>query len=190
MSTDAMLSQQVQDCPEGVSFLTSLLVRHREIGSASLSAERGQLRVSFYLRRLLEEREWLAIVEVVQLSWRAFFRLQRVRPHQTEIVRGEPPRDLPIHGESQEDLEMESVSILRDLSTLSGEEVSMLVALIKEHFRSDLACNEESVQDDEEQQDELIYRSLERLRGVHFSGSLTGFRDDMRVLIYSSAERR
>ena len=179
-----------QDSPEGVNFLTSLLVRHREIGSASLSFEEDKLRLSFYLHRKTEDEEWQSLQELVRLSWLAFFRLQRSQPRRADFLRGEQGKgELPFGHEAEEDLEMESLSLIRDLSTLTTEEISMLVTLVKEHFRSDLASNEETLNQDEEQQEEMVYRTLERLRGVRSPGTLTGFRDDMRVLIYSSLDK-
>ena len=178
-----------QDAPEGVDFLTALLVRHREIGSASLSGHENRLGLNFYLQRRASEEEWDTFQELVKLSWAAFFRLQRSQPQRADFIRGENGKgEPPFEHESPDDLEVESLSLVRDLSTVSTEEISMLVTLVREHFRSDLASNEETVNQDEEQQEEMLYRTLERLRGVDSGGILTGFRDDMRVLIYASLD--
>ena len=179
-----------QEAPEGVDFLTALLVCHREIGSASLSFEENRLRLSFYLHRRAEDSEWDSLKELISLSWAAFFRLQRSQPALAEFKRGERGKgELPFEHESQEELEVESLSLVRDLRSVTTEEISMLVSLVKDHFRSDLASNEETLNKDEDHQEEMLYRTLERLRGIQAPGTLTGFRDDMRVLIYSSLDR-
>ena len=66
----------------------------------------------------------------------------------------------------------------------------MVVTLVREAFERALALNEEMPDEEAGFQEEVLHRSLERLR-AHPPGesSLTGFRDDMRVLIYSSEER-
>jgi hypothetical protein len=179
----------VADSPEGVAFLTALLVRYREIGSARLYHAGNRLRLDFYLHRQVSDEEWKSFHDRVQLSWRVFFQLQRLHPEVFELQRGPAPyQDLPFLVDEDGWVEVSTLNVIRDLPSVTLEELALLVSLVNEFFEDALALNEEAPQEDAEQQDEVIHRCLERVRAAPGEATLTGFRDDMRVLIYSSQE--
>lgn len=179
----------VADSPEGVAFLTALLVRYREIGAARLYQAGHHLRLDFYLHRQLEDEEWAAFLERLMLSWRVYFTLQRLHPETYEAHRGKAPyQDMPFLADEDGWVEVGTITVVRDLPSVTLEEFSLLVALINEFFDDALALNEEAPHEDHDQQDEVIHRCLERVRAIPGEAILTGFRDDMRVLIYSSQE--
>jgi len=194
-SLDLTNDRGVSDSPEGVAFLTALLVRFREIGSARLfsGSERPvplhRLRLDFYFHRQLAEDEWSDFERRLQLSWRVFFQLQRLEPTFHEVVRGQAPfHELPFLLDEDGWVEVSTLSVVRDLASLCLEELALLVSLVNEYFEDALALNEEAPQEDTDQHDEVIHRCLERVRALPGEAVLTGFRDDMRVLIYSSQE--
>lgn len=178
------------ESPEGVSFLTALLVRYPEIGSACLLQGGKALRLDFYLTCRLEDAVVEEFEEHVKLSWDVFFMLQRIRPELALFQRSDARRGEAPWMQDDEDgpLEVDSIQFLRDLQSVTVEEMALLVGLVREAFAADLALNEEAPGEDPAQQDEMIHRSLEKVRAVPGEASLTGFRDDMRVLIYASQE--
>lgn len=179
----------VADSPEGVAFLTALLVRYREIGSARLHQAGHLLRLDFYLHRQLQDEEWSLFQERMKLSWRVFFQLQRLQPQTYEMQRGQAPyQEMPFLADEDGWVEVGTLTIVRDLASITLEEFALMVSLINEFFDDSLALNEEAPHDDPEQQNEVIHRCLERVRATPGEAILTGFRDDMRVLIYSSQE--
>ncbi len=178
------------ESPEGVSFLTALLVRYPEIGSACLCQGGRALRLDFYLTCRLDDEQVQEFEEHVKLSWDVFFMLQRVRPEQVVFERSDARRGVAPWMEDDEDgpLEVDSIQFVRDLQSITAEEIALLVGLVREAFAADLALNEEAPGEDPAQQDEMIHRSLEKVRATPGEAALTGFRDDMRVLIYASQE--
>lgn len=179
----------VADSPEGVAFLTALLVRYREIGSARLYQAGRRLRLDFYLHRQLSDEEWLEFHDRLKLSWRVFFQLQRLHPDVYEVHRGQAPyHEMPFLADEDGWVEVGTLNVVRDLATVTLEELALIVSLVNEYFVDALALNEEAPNEDAEQQDEVIHRCLERVRATPGEATLTGFRDDMRVLIYSSQE--
>ena len=177
------------DSPEGVAFLTALLVRYREIGSARLYQTGHLLRIDFYLHRQLQPEEWSDFRERLLLSWKVFFQLQRLAPKVYDVASGSAPyHEMPFLVDEDELVEVGSVTVIRDLASVSLEELALVISLINLFFEDSLALNEEAPHEDAEHQDEVIYRCLERVRAVPGDAILTGFRDDMRVLIYSSQE--
>ncbi len=183
-----MTNGSSNDSPDGVTFLTSLLVRFPELGSACLTCRQRHLQLNFYLQQQLEEEHYQAFQEHLELSWDVFFDLQRLVPAQATIARSEA-RPEELRGQ-EDDAEVDSLQIERDIDTLTLEELSLVVTLVRDAFGPHLALNEEVPDEETGDQEELLHRSLERLRGHDVPDySLTGFRDEMRVLIYSSEEK-
>ena len=192
------VSSDSSDSPEGVTFLTALLIRFKEIGSARLCRGERLLTMDFYVLRDLPEEELAALEHNLILHLEVFCQLQRTRPRHVLLKHGhgriKPPgskldlHKLLDHPVDEEGLDVQSVTLERDLESISAEEISLVVALMSDHFGRDLASNEDVPSEESSQQEESFYRSLERVRNAHYETDLTGFRDDMRVLIYSSAE--
>ncbi len=174
------------DSSEGVNFLTALLVRFPEVGSATLTNNGQLLALDFYLTRRLKKAELSEFEENLRLSWEVFFSLQRVRARETQVRRTDTRRGSFEHSGEEGSQEVDSLQIIRDVESMTVEELSLVVSLVSDRFGRDLAINEEMQEDDEEYQDDLVHRSLELVRSQSQEVDLTGFRDDMRVLIYAS----
>ncbi|MEW6278240.1 MAG: hypothetical protein AB1758_06440 [Candidatus Eremiobacterota bacterium] len=182
---DGLSRRTTSDSPEGVSFLTALLVRFPQIGSATLTQSGRLLALDFYLTRRLRKTELKEFQEVLRDSWEVFFSLQRLHPEEALVRRNEGRRGTFEQGEEGSQ-EVDSVQVVRDVATLTVEELSLVAALVADRFGRDLAINEDLHEEDDEFQEELIHRSLEQVRSLPQEVDLTGFRDDMRVLIYAS----
>lgn len=177
--------------------MTALLIRYKEIGSARLCRAQRGLTMDFYILRDLPEAEFNQLETEVRMHLDALFWLQRTHPrligckhgHGRLKAGGFPDlHHLMVNPEDEDSLQVQSVTIERDLESLSSEEFSLLITLMSDHFGRDLATNEDVLSEESSQGEENFYRSLERVRNASYESDLTGFRDDMRVLIYSSAE--
>ena len=181
------MTSPASDSPEGVTFLTSLLVRFPEVGSARLCEGGGRLQLYFYLQQQLEEGEFRLFKDHLELSWEVFFQLQKVSPNVCRVSRSEARRGEFISSDPDSEAEVDSLQIERDLDSLSTEELSLLVTLVREAFSGELACDEDPPEEEASFQEEMLHRSLQRVRShPDASMNLTGFRDEMRVLIYSN----
>lgn len=179
------MSTRSADASDGVAFLTSLLVRFPELGSASLGPNKGEIRLEFYLDSEVETMRFEEFIVKFKMSWDLFFELLRVTPRDRRITRiVEYPTE-----ESEQDAEVEIIRVTRDLETLTLEELSMMVGLIKERFIATIIEGEPIAAAEARYQEQVLLKSLDRVRSdPHAFGSLTGFRDEMRVLVYSGDE--
>ncbi len=168
-----------------MAFLTSLLVRFPELGSATLGPRRGEIRLEFYLDSEIDSSRFDEFITKFKMSWDLFFELLRVKPQERRITR---VVDYPSE-ESLEQAEVEVIRVARDLETLTLEELSMMVGLIKERFIAILIEGEPIATTEARYQEQVLLKSLDRVRQDPYAvGGLTGFRDEMRVLVYSSDE--
>lgn len=173
------------DSAEGVAFLTSVLLHFPAIGSASLGPQRGELKVEFYLDSEIEPGRFSEFVETFRMSWDLFFELLRVKPTVRRFTRvvdypGEDPDSGP---------EVEIVRVVRDLDTFTYEELAMIVDLIRERFLPVLIEGEPIDVPELAYQERVLRRSLDNIRNDPYAHwGLTGFRDEMRVLVYASEE--
>jgi hypothetical protein len=177
------LNTRSADASEGVAFLTSLLVRFPELGSASLGPNKGEIRLEFYLDSEVDTMRFEEFIAKFRMSWDLFFELLRVTPNQRRISRVvEYPTE-----ESEQDADVEIIRVTRDLETLTLEELSLMVGLIKDRFIATMIEGEAIAPAEARYQEQVLLKSLDRVRSdPHAFGSLTGFRDEMRVLVYSS----
>jgi len=87
----------------------------------------------------------------------------------------------------EHDSEVEIIRVTRDLATLTLEELSMMVSLIRERFLACIIEGEPVPGSEQKYQEQVLARSLDKVRSDPFScGHLTGFRDEMRVLVYAN----
>ncbi len=179
------MSTRSADASEGVAFLTSLLVRFPELGSASLGPNRGEIRLEFYLDSEVDTMRFEEFIAKFKMSWDLFFELMRITPNDRRITRVvEYPTE-----ESEQEADVEIVRVTRDLETMTLEELSLMVGLIKDRFIATLIEGEAIAPAEARYQEQVLLRSLDRVRSDPYAfGSLTGFRDEMRVLVYSSDE--
>lgn len=181
------MTSPTSDSPEGVTFLTSLLVRYPEVGSARLCQGGRTLQLYFYLQQQLEEGEFKLFKDHLELSWEVFFQLQKIAPQACRVSRNEARRGEFVSSDPDGEAEVDSLQIERDLDSLCTEELSLMVTLVREAFSGELACDEDPPEEEASFQEEMLHRSLQRVRAQpNGNMNLTGFRDEMRVLIYSN----
>ncbi len=173
------------DASDGVAFLTSLLIRFPELGSASLGPNRGEIRLEFYLEQEVDAVRFQEFIETFKLSWDLFFELMKAEPSERRITR---VVDYPTE-DHHEDADVEIIRIVRDLETMTLEELSMIVGLIRERFIATIIEGEQIAPVEARYQEQVLLKSLDRVRSDPFAYEhLTGFREDMRVLVYQNDE--
>lgn len=176
-------SSKSQEATEGVSLLTSLLLRFPEFGSASLDQRKGEIRLEFYLDSEVDSERFEAFVAKFRMSWELFFDIVRVTPrcHRLAQVVDYPTLDPVAPGDVM------IVRIVRDLESLSFEELSLMGTLIRTRFIATLIGGEPLEGAEARYQERVLQKSLDQIRVNPSSLScLTGFRDEMRILVYSS----
>ena len=79
------------------------------------------------------------------------------------------------------------VEIRRDVSTLTQEEISLVIALMRMEFRQQLVVDPgDSLYEDElALQDEMIEQMLEDLRESRSDRRLVAFREEGRVMVFN-----
>ena len=178
-----MTKPRTLEASDGVTFLTSLLLSFPALGSASLGPNVGDIRLEFYLDREIDSARFTHFVKSFRMSWDLFFELTRVRTTQRNIVR---VVDYPTD-DSTHDSEVAIVRISRDIETLTLEEISMIVSLIRERFLASIIEGERASASEASYQQRVLRQSLDKVRlDPSLCGYLTGFRDQMRVLVYAN----
>ena len=173
------------EASDGVAFLSALLIRFPELGSASLGPNLGEIRLEFYLDQEVDALRFSEFVQSFRMSWDLFFDLVRAKTTQRRIAR---VVDYPTETHN-DGSEVEIVRVTRDLETLTLEEISMVVSLMRERFLPTLIEGESVSLSEAKHQEKVLLRNLEKVRSDPYAcGYLTGFRDEMRVLVYANEQ--
>lgn len=177
------MSPRSAEASDGVALLTALLIRFPELGSATLGPKLGEIRLEFYLDQEIDTVRFGEFVKTFRLSWDLFFDLVRAKTYERRITR---VVDYPTE-ENEHDSEVEIIRVTRDLETLTLEEISMMVSLIRERFVATIIEGEPVPISEAKYQEQVLRSSLDKVRSDPYScGLLTGFRDEMRVLVYAN----
>lgn len=177
------MSPRSAEASDGVAFLTSLLIRFPELGSAMLGPRLGEIRLEFYLDQEVDTDRFSDFVGKFRMSWDLFFDLVRAETAERRITR---VVDYPTEcGEHESQVEI--IRVTRDLETLTLEELSMITSLIRERFIATIIEGEPVPVAEAKYQEQVLLRSLDKVRQDPCAcGFLTGFRDEMRVLVYAN----
>lgn len=154
-----------------MDLLISLLVRFPEIGTVYCEPEEGALRLVF----LIQDDVGADFTEFVHSfkSHLSFF--HSLRQEAVGLV-------------SLKMTEMEqltSIEILRELSTLSLEELNLIVTLVSDFFGTHLVQDGPNVSEDDLLEHNMIIDSFFNSGPHRNIERLTGFRDNGRVLVFS-----
>lgn len=158
-----------------VGLLISILVRYPEIGSINFSPKSKVLKFNFILTQHLEDLDFENFQQHLINSLDVYNMLEGKKTIITELKK--------IHYEKITLLEIE-----RDVDTLSQEEISLIIDLMRDRFGhllvTDGSC--ESFLDEElEMQEELIEHMLEDAKTSFQEKSLIGFREEGKVLVFN-----
>ncbi|MBU7005248.1 hypothetical protein [Phosphitispora fastidiosa] len=159
---------------DSIGLLISILVRYPELGTINYDPELQQLRFTFIFSGVLDEEKMVNFKDMVVASIEAYNSLENRSPLVTE-VRFNPCEEFTM------------LEIIRDVGTMSQEELSMLIELVHSNFKKDLIFekNEYLLEEDLLIQEELIEHMLENIKLSFPQKNLIAFREDGRVLVFN-----
>ncbi|TCL62094.1 hypothetical protein EDC14_102851 [Hydrogenispora ethanolica] len=159
-----------------MSLIAFLLVRYPEIGTVRYDPDQKTLQFSFMLIKTLDAGEFEAFKEGMALSLGAISDLQGRKQLQTEISFTECDN-------------LTFLEILRDIDSLSQEEIGLIIGVVHQFFEGNLLLDQEEAVQDEDVllQEEMIDHMLEDLKDSQQEKRLIGFREEGRVMVFNRA---
>ncbi|MBC5825817.1 MAG: hypothetical protein GIW99_06180 [Candidatus Eremiobacteraeota bacterium] len=155
---------------ENVDLILSLLVGHPELSRINVEPRLGTITLTFIVRGSVGAKFRTRLRE--HLS--AYYALENVSAAAPEI------KTSTMRG-------LTFLSIGRDTRTISGAEISLIVALVRQELERALVVNppaEEPGEDEPLARKEFVGSAIDAWRRGSQKKSLVGFRDERRVLIY------
>lgn len=157
-----------------VRLFVAMLARCPELGSLHYDPRLGRARYAFFIRRGLPLSSLAALRERIATSVDALLQLE-----------GRPLNYLRI--DWQDHGEVTVLEVERDASTLTPDEIALVVELVREgcgdHLVSDRAPGEE---EDSSAQEELLEELLDDLGQARGDHRLIAYREDGRVMIFNA----
>lgn len=162
-----------------MSLIVSLMVRYPEIATLSLNPEEKSLHFTFLINHPLSGEKFEQFKEKYFLSLQVMADL-----HQREMAIA------TVSHQTQDNLGFLEIS--RDIASITQEEISLLVNLVRESFGGDLLSDQEDGMGEEEQvfQEEMIDHMLEDLKDTRQEKRLIGIREEGRVMVFNRADSR
>ncbi|HHZ19320.1 MAG TPA: hypothetical protein GX391_02225 [Firmicutes bacterium] len=156
-----------------MSLIVSLMVRYPEIATLSLDPQEKTLHFTFLIGHELAEAEFRLFLQDYTMSLEV---LAELNQRNYSIA--------SISYYTQDNFSF--LEVVRDISSLSQEEISLIVHLVREKL-GELVCDPEDVVGEEEQvfQEELIEHMLEDLKDSRQEKKLIGIREEGRVMIFN-----
>lgn len=159
-----------------MSLIVSLMVRYPEIATLSLDPEEKTLHFTFLIGHELSEKEFQPFMENYTMGLEIMAEINQKR-HRIASV--------SFHSQDK----FGFVEVVRDISSLSQEEISLIVQLVQEKLGEILCDPEEAVGEEEKVfQEELIEHMLEDLKDSRQEKKLIGIREEGRVMIFNRAD--
>ena len=159
-----------------MSLIAFLLVRYPEIASVRFDPVQKTLQFSFVVTSNIGEAQLEEFKDNLLMSVESIVEL-----HGRELERFEI--------QTAHDSSMTFLEIIRDIDSLSQEEITLMISLVKQTFESVLLLDPEDVVQEEDimMQEEMIEHMLEDLKDSQQEKRLIGFREEGRVFIFNRA---
>lgn len=154
--------------------VASLLFRYPEICSIKIQPAKGTLSLTFLPRGRVDDDSWQRLETTLQASLEAYHQIQAC-----------PMAELYITSHQVDEYVL--IEITRDLKTLQREELSLIVAIVREACLDGLMMESSDavIARDLEWQDELIDHMLEDVRTKHQCQDIIAFREAGRVIVFN-----
>lgn len=163
-----------ENVSDSVELLISMLVRYPEIGTINFDPQTNNIKITFMMLKLFQEQ----VLEA--------FRNNLISCLETlHFLEGENPELLEVNYSFCEDVTL--LDVKRDVRSLSGEEISLTILIVRDCFSEFLLSdNEDETGGDELIQDEeLIGKLLENVRYTGADKKLLAFREEGRVMVFN-----
>ena len=170
----AVLNMQYKDgghVPEGVGLLISILVRYAEVGSIYYWQEEHALKFTFMLMGAADPK---VLTDKLPLALEVFHGLA-----------GQPMCLCEVKTHSEGNIHM--LTIIRDVGSMTQNEVGLIVDLVKYEFKDSLVCDPTTLPEDELLfQEELIGHMLDNVRDNEIDKNVVAVREEGRVLVFKN----
>lgn len=163
-----------EDVSDSVGLLISILVRYPQVGSINYEPEAQCLKFNFIFSTIYN-------TDTLE-KFRANF-VQSLETY--NILEGRKPHNIGLNYQIDDNLTI--LEVVRDVFTLSQEEISLIITLVEESFDQTLISekSEEYQVEDLQMQEEMIGHMLENLRTSTHGKKLIAFREEGRVLVFN-----
>lgn len=162
------------DISDSVGLLISILVRYPEVGTINYDPIRQQIKFTFILSGVLDGTKLDNFKKVMLNSIDSYNHLEHRYTAMAEI-----------NYIINEQFTM--CEIIRDVDTLSQEEISMVIELVQGSFKQVLVLekNDYLLEEDLLMQEEMIEHMLENIKASSPEKNLIAFREEGRVLVFN-----
>ncbi|MDP2872979.1 MAG: hypothetical protein Q8P31_10640 [Bacillota bacterium] len=158
----------------GAGLLVSILLRFPEVGSVTFDPQSHALCFTLLLRQRMALGSFRTLQNLVLESVEAFSFLQGIEPRLVDVTR------TSLQG-------LTAIEISRDAETLTREEISLLIGLMRSNFGDVLVVESDSglMEEDLIVQEQLIDEALDDLRETQQQHNLIAYREGGRVLVFN-----
>ena len=168
-----MILHQDKDLSDGVNLFISILVRYPEIGTIRINPSHKTLQMNFMLSKIPAEKDMLAVKNLLCNSISTYYQLQGTNPETIHIMLNNYEK-------------IATLTIERDIATLSKGELGLIILLLRDKFKNALIIDKNASLPDEDLkvQEDLIDNMLQNIQGQSYD-KLIGIREDGRVLVFN-----
>lgn len=162
-----------EEVADGVGLLISILLRYPEVSVIRYEPNENVLGFSFISSDTIDD-EYLKKIETTLIdgieAW--------------NLLENRKPKIMEIYTESTDGLS--KIEMLRDMDSLSLEEVSLLVSLLDQMgVEIIVEGNESYLEEDLLLQEEVIRHLLDNIKKCDYNKNLFAFREEGRVLVFN-----
>lgn len=163
---------------ESVGLLISILVRYPEVGSINYEPKTRVLKFTFIVREALPPERIEAFRRKLKASVETYDLLTR-RTHRVVTLQATTCHDLTF------------LEIRRDVASLTEEEITMIIGLLRQEFGASLATepNDPLLEEELLTEENVISHMLENVREKTPDRRLIAFREEGRVLVFANRNR-
>lgn len=163
-----------EEISDGVNLLISILISYPEIGTVSFDPQYNQLKLKLMLSAVPSQDEFSNIKHLLIDSIAVY-----------NMLEGLPLKTSEIELHTYDKVAM--LSIIRDVHTISKNEITMIITLLREKLKNYLIIdyNVSLTEEDLLSQEEVIETMLENIKQHSLLHGLMGIRENGRVLVFN-----
>lgn len=154
--------------------LVAIMLRHPEVGTVNYDHRNCLLRISFLIRRFLTDEEYQVAADDLRNSLEAFFYIDNRSPAFIEISR-------VVYGD------LTVVELVRDIRSVSVEEVNVAVDILRNVFKESLVADrsDPGLEEDPFYHEELVEELMDDLARSGGDQHLIAIREEGRVIVFN-----
>lgn len=159
---------------DGINLLVSILLRYPEIGTISFEPKNNSLKLTFMLDKLIADSEFAKFKKLLLNSIIAYHYLEKINDAKIEINTALHSNTLFIH-------------IIRDIRTISQNEIRLISTLMVKHFPNTLITDEVGAEQAglDSVQEEVIDHMLGNVKMNQLTERIVGIWEEGRVLVFN-----